>query len=217
MSRHSQTQENLLGSLLHQYFLIINVYGGPCSGKTTLVEALKDYYNLPIVDAGKIFRQLLQSKSKVRIDQGSMAFTSDFARYVLPEMATCLINKQGFLSTGNARTVEEVKMVFDLLRNLEQPYVYVAVRLQVDPAEVKRRQKQRLLETPTKLIRPDDDPERFPHRLDTYHRELTPVYSFYQKKGCLLELDGNPSATTVLKNAIELLDKHIAQVVRSSA
>lgn len=59
--------------------------------------------------------------------------------------------------------------------------------------------------------RADDTPEKFEDRLETFNKETRPLVDYYQPKGLLSVVDGNPEPEEVTEEIFEILDEEFPE------
>lgn len=149
------------------------------SGKSTQAKLLAEYWKVPIISTGEIFRKL----SEENFGFGQMIRTILHEGRLVDDQTTCKVVKerlsqsdcqQGFVIDGYPRNLEQLK-IFD-------PNFDKAFYLEVSEEEVIRRLMAR--------GREDDTEELIRRRLDLYYKQTQPLLDYYKSKGILVEVDG---------------------------
>lgn len=60
--------------------------------------------------------------------------------------------------------------------------------------------------TASRVLRVDDDPQTWQHRLDVYDNEVGPLLDHYRGAGMLRRVDGNGSVDEVAARVLRTLD-----------
>ena len=96
--------------------------------------------------------------------------------------------KLGWVLDGFPRNVSQARGLDQLLSILSQPHPKV-VYFDVDT--------NILVERLLRRGRKDDNEETIRRRLEVYQSETTPLIDFYQRRKCLISIDGNQSESEV--------------------
>lgn len=216
--------------------LILNIIGPPGSGKGTQSEAIVKKYGVSRISPGDLIRELraqdtpLGQRVKVNYDKGIPQpddIVIDAIKKKLPSMDI----KKGILfdpllSIGQTQAVEK------MMNDLGMPDLW-AIYLEISPETVIKRVSGRLIcfECATiylpdnssayknricskcggKLIqRTDDNPEVVRKRIEEYKSRMADLKNYYQEKGRLIEINGEPS----IEKISEEIFKKIEEIVR---
>jgi len=211
----------------------IILMGAPGSGKGTQADILKEYFNIPHISTGEIFRENIKNgtelgkKAKKFIDEGKL----------VPDELTCdlvfnrLKNhdcKRGFILDGFPRTINQA-VILDQYTLKEGMEIDKVVNIHVPDEVVIRRLSGRRVcsgcsksyhivyekpqvegicdECGSQLIqRKDDTAETIKARLITYHDSSEQVIGFYQEKGMLAVVQGDNDSEEVFKDILRALE-----------
>ena len=193
------------------------LFGPPGAGKGTRAKRLVAERNMVQFSTGDMLRAAKASGS----DLGrQVAEIMDKGHLVSDEIVIALIEerldekdgKGGAIFDGFPRTVAQAEALDALLARRGQK-IDTVVRLVVDEAALMSRIAKRWGEE----HRPDDDPEAFKIRVDAYVRQTRPLIPFYQRHGCLVEIDGEQSVQEVAANIDRVLDACAAGKAASTA
>jgi len=198
--------------------------GLPGSGKGTQAEKLSEYYGIPKITTGDIYREIAKENSefgkkiKEILDRGEIV-PDEITNEIIGERIKAL---KGWVLDGYPRTMKQVEF-------LEANYPdYVAILINVKKEELVKRLSARricpnckavynLLSNPpkkdeicdkcgSKLVQRDDDkPEIVRKRIEVQEKELKRIAEFYKKKGKLITVDGNKSIEEVFKDIVARL------------
>jgi len=207
----------------------IVMLGPPGSGKGTQAKFLSKELNIPTISTGEIFRSEMQAgtelgnKVKERMEAGILIddeMTNEIVRKRLAKEDV----KGGYILDGYPRTMPQV----EFLEELDN----ITLSLNIDSSDevITERMASRrmckecganfnILFKPTKeegvcdkcggelYIREDAKPEAIKERIATYHNLINPILEYYNKKGVLININGEPSIEEVwqeVKNKLEL-------------
>ena len=193
------------------------IMGAPGAGKGTQATLIKEFYNIPHISTGDMFRQAMASGSdlgvlaKSYIDKGNLVpddVTIGIVRDRLKEK-DC---KKGFLLDGFPRTIDQAIALDKILAELNvklDGVINIAVE---DSALIARISGRRICpncgasfhvvvckpkvdgicdECGHELIQRDDDKEEtLKVRLENYYKKTEPVLSYYEKQGLVKNIWG---------------------------
>ena len=202
--------------------------GAPGAGKGTQAEILSRTLSIPTISTGNILRAAMKNgtpvglKAKEYVESGKLV-PDDVIIGVVQERLAEPDCANGYILDGMPRTIPQAEA-------LEQCGIDIdcALSLEVsDEVIVKRMSGRRtckncsatfhIVSNPPQVegkcdfcggelgIRKDDAPETVKARLDTYHKETEPLKDFYQQRGKLKVVEGQPTieeTTAVIKKAL---------------
>ena len=210
------------------------IMGRPGAGKGTQAANIKDYYKIPHISTGDMFRAAIKNQTELGLlaksymDKGGLVpdeVTIGLVRERLAE-ADC---KNGFLLDGFPRTVAQAEALDEIL---SANGIKLDAVLDVNvPAEklIRRMVGRRVCKTcgatfhvefnapkvegicdncGAKLIqRPDDTEETAVNRLAVYDQNTAPLLDFYAKKNLLKTVNGDQPLDKVFDDIKEVLGK----------
>jgi adenylate kinase len=203
--------------------------GAPGSGKGTQAERLSQATGLVHIASGDLFRQAeregteLGKLAKSYMEKGLLVPDEVTIRMTLERIAE---SSQGFILDGFPRTMEQAQALDIALAEVPIDKV---IYIKVPQEELLRRLSERWIcrqcETPYNLVssppkvagkcdlcggelyqRPDDNKETVQKRLEVYFAQTTPLISYYQQRGKLVEIDGEKTIKEVSKQLRALLN-----------
>lgn len=215
------------------YPLILNIIGPPGSGKGTQSNAIMKQYGVNRISPGDLIRELraqetlLGRKVKTNYDKG-IPQPDDIMIEVLKNKLLSLDIKKGLLFDPllSIRQTEEMEKI---LKHLGMPDLY-AIYLHVSPETVIKRVSDRLICSECATIylpsdgeaylskkcdkcrgqliqRPDDKPEIIARRIQEYESRLKDLKKYYQEKGRLIVIDGEPSIEEISQDIFNQIDE----------
>ncbi|MBA2523205.1 MAG: adenylate kinase [Solirubrobacterales bacterium] len=211
----------------------IVLVGAPGAGKGTQAKALAQYYGIPHISTGDIFRASQAAKTELGLraqhymDAGELVpdeITVGIMRERLAEPDTA----PGFILDGFPRTLPQAESLNAMLAELGTP-LDVVLELQVDDDEVVRRLSGRRTcrscghiwhidfdppATPDvcdlcggELFQRDDDmPETILRRLEVYVEQTEPLVGFYTSAGALRSVCASGAVDEITKLAVDALE-----------
>ena len=195
--------------------------GPPGAGKGTIAKLAKEFYGIPHISTGDLFRENIKNETALGLQVKSIlasgglvpdSVTIEMVRNRLAE-PDC---EKGFILDGFPRTIPQA----DALAGMTELDAVVDFQLSRDEV-VKRLSGRRLCpstgrsyhiiynppkvegkddETGEDLIqRPDDREEAIVHRLEVYDEQTAPLIDYYKKKGLLRDVDASAKPSEVFE------------------
>ena len=203
--------------------------GAPGAGKGTQAEILSREYNIPTISTGNILRAAMKNgtpvglKAKAFVEAGQLV-PDEVIIGIIEERLAQSDCANGYILDGVPRTIpqaeamEEKGIEVDCALSIE-----VADQTIIDRMSGRRTCKNcsqtfHVLFNPPKQegvcdfcggelsIRKDDAPETVKNRLDVYHKETEPLKAFYEQRGKLISVEGQPTieaTTAAIRKALE--------------
>ena len=207
--------------------------GAPGSGKGTYAVELKEYYGIPHISTGEIFRKEIASKSELGIlansyiEKGQLCpddVTNEIVKKRLIE-PDCV---KGFILDGFPRTIPQAKFLDELLPIIGKRLEAV-IDLEITDDEVIRRIVNRrscpkcregynlITKKPLRdglcdhcnvpLVQRDDDTEEtVKKRLKVYYNETEPLIKYYTDSGFMLKINSEQPIDKVVKDIVIALE-----------
>lgn len=171
--------------------------GPPGAGKGTQAVRLAEYYGVPAISTGDIFRSNV--KNETELGKQAKAYM-DAGDNVPDSLTNALIRdrlaepdaSEGFLLDGYPRTTDQVRELDDYLAGHGQS-LDVVIELVADPDVVVERLRRRAVEQG----RADDDESVVRHRLEVYREQTEPLVHVYRDRGLLSAVDALGSVDEV--------------------
>ena len=210
----------------------ILIMGRPGAGKGTQAANIKEYYHIPHISTGDIFRANIKEgtelgkKAKEYMDQGLL---------VPDELTTNLVTdrvqqpdcEKGYVLDGFPRTIPQAESLDAALAKMGQKVDY-AINVEVPDENIINRMSGRracvgcgatyhIVYAPTKeegvcdkcggslILRDDDKPETVLKRLGVYHEQTQPLIDYYNQAGILKEVDGTIDINDVFAEIVKIL------------
>lgn len=210
------------------------IMGRPGAGKGTQAANIKEYFGIPHISTGDMFRAAMKEGTEL----GKLAQSYMSQGALVPDEVTIGIVKErlqkddckkGFLLDGFPRTVSQAEALADFM--LEQGISLDAVLdVNVDSSIlIKRIVGRRICKTcgatyhiefnkpqkdgicdncGTALIqRPDDTIETAGSRLDVYDKQTAPLIAYYEKQNLLKTVNGDQELNKVFEDIKNVLAK----------
>ncbi|MDF5710243.1 MAG: nucleoside monophosphate kinase [Nostoc sp. S4] len=200
------------------------ILGGSGSGKSTQAQRLCRYFDIPLISTGEILRQAISGDKPLpnfqwlqadpRTYLSVFASLSELGYHARPyvetgelvpdEMIVELIRirlrqpdiNYTWVLEGYPRTAYQAEELDCLLNDLGQKLDW-AIYLQVPEAVMVSRSLGRSL--------PDDQPEIVQRRVELFYDRTIPILEYYDRRRCLLTVNGDQSPEMVLQNILTLL------------
>ncbi|MBM7557813.1 adenylate kinase [Halanaerobacter jeridensis] len=206
--------------------------GPPGAGKGTQAARLENYYSIPHISTGDIFRKAIKNetelgqKAKQYLDQGKLV-PDEVTNGIVKERLAQSDCKDGFILDGFPRTVNQAEALSQILNDLDYE-LDAAVNIKVNDDEVVKRLSGRRIcddcgatyhvdfnppqeegvcdQCGGELYQRDDDtPDTIKERLEVYYDKTAAVVDYYKDRGSLLKIDGEQSLDEVFADLKENL------------
>ncbi|MDE6660734.1 MAG: adenylate kinase [Anaeroplasmataceae bacterium] len=203
------------------------IMGRPGAGKGTQAANIKEYYHIPHISTGDMFRAAIKNQTKLGLtakeymDKGALV-PDKVTIGIVQERLLEDDCKNGFLLDGFPRTIAQAESLESFLK---QNGIVLDAVLDVDvPAEilVRRMVGRRVCKgcgatfhvefnapkqegicdvCGTKLIQRNDDTlETAENRLNVYDKQTAPLLQFYKERNLLKTVDGNQALDKVFED-----------------
>ena len=210
------------------------IMGRPGAGKDTQAVNIREFYEIPHISTGDMFREAIKEGTKLGLlaksymDQGGLV-PDEVTIGIVKERLLKDDAKKGFLLDGFPRTISQAEALDDFLN--EQGIKLDAV-LNVDvPAEklIRRMVGRRVCKTcgatyhvefnppkkdgicdncgATLIQRADDTEATAKNRLEVYDRNTAPLLNYYEKQNILKVVNGDKPLDEVFESIKESLKK----------
>ncbi len=210
------------------------IMGRPGAGKGTQAVNIREFYEIPHISTGDMFREAIKEGTKLGLlaksymDQGGLV-PDEVTIGIVKERLLKDDAKKGFLLDGFPRTISQAEALDDFLN--EQGIKLDAV-LNVDvPAEklIRRMVGRRVCKTcgatyhvefnppkkdgicdncgATLIQRADDTEATAKNRLEVYDRNTAPLLDYYEKQNILKVVNGDKPLDEVFESIKESLKK----------
>lgn len=208
----------------------IVLMGPPGAGKGTHAKWMEEFYKVPHISTGDMFRAAMASGSELGnkikdvINRGDLV-SDELTCLLVKERLLQSDCKEGYLLDGFPRTIAQAVALNNMGESIKPTHV-VDIACQ-DEVLIERIAGRRVCPScgasfniktmrpkvegvcdycGTSLIqRKDDNIESLKVRLDNYYKSTEPLLNFYQEEGLLLSFDGTKDQTTLKEEIISLL------------
>jgi adenylate kinase len=180
--------------------------GPPGAGKGTQASLLAEYFGVPAISTGDIFRANVKNATPLGVEaKGFM----DRGEYVPDSLTNALVKdrisqadaKKGFLLDGYPRTIDQVHQLDGFLDEMGKK-LDVVVQLTADTEELIRR----LLQRAEEQGRADDTPEVIRRRQEVYEEQTAPLIDVYVSRSLVAKINGLGEINEVTGRIIEALE-----------
>ena len=185
------------------------IMGAPGSGKGTCAVELKNYYSIPHISTGDIFRKAISKKTPMGllaqsyIDQGQLV-PDEITNQIVKERLSEDDCQKGFLLDGFPRNLNQAKALSNILNELN---------IKLDAAiKCGRGYNIKSLKPKVEGIcdycggdlyqRKDDTKETIEERLVVYNNKTKPIITYYESLGILVPVNSNQEPSKVIDEII---------------
>lgn len=195
--------------------------GPPGAGKGTIATVAKDFFDIPHISTGDLFRYNIKNETELGKEVKAILASGE----LVPDSVTIKMvedrftqddTKNGFILDGFPRTIAQA----DALSQIKE--IDAVVNFVLDRESIIKRLSGRRMckstgriyhilynppkvegiddETGEALIQRDDDKEdAILNRLDVYQAQTEPLIEYYREKGLLVDIDASKDATQVFE------------------
>ena len=209
------------------------IMGAPGAGKGTYAEGICEYFGIPHISTGDIFRQAMQEETpmgllaKSYIDKGHLV-PDEVTNKIVKERLLKADCADGFLLDGYPRTTEQADCLEQMLQEMNLKLDVVINLVVSDELIVSRIVNRRLCPTCGKgynlltlkpkqegicdtcgtplYQRKDDNEETIKSRLNVYNEQTKPLIEYYTNKGLIRNLNGEGRADVATKYILSQLE-----------
>jgi adenylate kinase len=177
--------------------------GLPGAGKSTQAAIIAEEQGIPQISTGQILVKAIAQKTALGIQAQSYLEAGKLVPDILimtliQERLTQLDAQKGWILDGFPRNLAQAEAFDQLLETINQSCLQL-FNFHVDTETLIERMLQR---------RPQEDNQAaILHRLEAYHEKTTPLINYYQKRGCLININGNLPVARVTQSIQEVLFK----------
>ena len=180
--------------------------GPPGAGKGTQASLLAEYFGVPAISTGDIFRENVKNETELGVQaKGFM----DRGEYVPDSLTNALVKdrlaqpdaQRGFLLDGYPRTIDQVHQLDGFLDDMKKR-LDVVVQLTADIDELVRRLSKRAQDQG----RTDDTPEVFRLRQEISEEQTSPLIDVYVSRSLVAKINGLGDINEVTGRIIEALE-----------
>lgn len=210
----------------------IVLLGAPGAGKGTQAISISNYYRIPHISTGDIFRKNISQgtplgeTAKSYMDKGQLV-PDQLTLELIADRLTSADCKNGYLLDGYPRTVAQAEFLEKLLQG-QGAKLDCALLIDVPAQAILKRMTGRrvcascgasyhLTNNPPAragvcdicgnglIQRPDDREETLKERLDIYDAQTKPLIEFYGARGILKAVDGTKAINRIFNDIVALL------------
>lgn len=210
----------------------IMLFGAPGAGKGTQAKFIIDRYGIPQISTGDILRAAIANgtamglEAKKYMDEGKLVPDSTIIGIIKDRLSEedC---KKGFILDGFPRTLAQAEALEVLLKDMGIKLDKVISLNVPDKFIVERITGRRVCEScgasfhvtfnPPKvegkcdycggnlITRKDDTKETVEKRLEAYHSQTAPLFTFYKDRDVMVEIDGTKNIDEITKEIFTIL------------
>lgn len=171
------------------------------AGKSTQGNLLADYYGVPYLSSGHIFRSIAREKNALgryikEVMSAGMLIPDEKTTEIVMDYLNRDEYQKGYILDGFPRTVPQAK---DFQNGLE-----AVVHLNISDKEALWRIAGRIIDG--QEIRDDETLPAIRRRIEQFHEHTEPVIEYYRQKGLLEEIDGEKGVQEIFNEIVRRLD-----------
>jgi adenylate kinase len=217
------------GFILKGDFMNLVFLGPPGAGKGTIAAIAKEFYDIPHISTGDLFRYNIKNDTELGKEVKAILASGD----LVPDSVTIKMvedrftnddAKKGFILDGFPRTIFQADALKEMIE-LDAVINFILDREEI----IKRLSGRRMCkstgkiyhiiysppkvegiddETGEALIQRDDDKEdAILNRLEVYAAQTEPLIDYYREKGLIVDIDASASSDVVFEQIKKALVK----------
>jgi adenylate kinase len=177
--------------------LNVLLLGPQGSGKGTQANRISADYGIPHIASGEILRAEMQAGTELGhrvqdvVDRGDLVSDDLMIELIRARLAQADTDG-GFVLDGFPRTTVQAEALDQMFGDIGRSFSVVFALQIPDDVAVERLLRRAEIEGRT-----DDTLEAIQRRLDTYHRETSPLVEYYRVRGNLIPVHGERSENEV--------------------
>lgn len=209
------------------------ILGPSGSGKGTQAELLARKFNLKMLDGGEYLRKLMAAKASeseriaAKYNHGKLSPTDIVKKWIKEQIFSRPISR-GIIFSGQPRMISEAKLTLKWFLESGRG-IPMVIFLKVSTREVLKRLKKRYVCSKCRqnyvlnslsekyckacggeiIKRVDDTPKSIRNRLAYFHKQVAKTLEFFEKKGILIEVNGEQSVEEAHKEIVRKIEKFI--------
>ncbi|MEM7741914.1 MAG: adenylate kinase [Pseudomonadota bacterium] len=176
--------------------MIVIFLGPPGAGKGTQAKMIASKHGIPQLSTGDMLRAAVTAgtelglKCKAIMDAGDLV-SDEIVAGIIGDRVDEDDCKDGFLLDGFPRTVQQARLLDEILTAKDRP-IDVVLELRVNDNELINRLNSRIADTIAAggEVRADDNEETFRKRLGVYNEQTAPLVPFYMTRDLVKPIDG---------------------------
>jgi len=180
------------------------IFGPPGAGKGTQAQFISNYFNIPHISTGDLFRENIRNDTPLGIEAKRY---SDAGELVPDSVTNAMVKErlaqddtaEGFLLDGYPRTPDQAEALGTFLP--DDTSIDAVINMIVPMEE--------LIERLGKRGRVDDSSETIRRRLVIYHETTEPLAEYYREKGLLLDIQGVGEIDDITKQIIMAVEHRV--------
>ena len=205
--------------------MVYIITGGPATGKGTRSDILAKALDIAHISTGEILREVAKTNKDIKdkLSKGEL-ISDEIITGLLRERLSKDDCKNGFILDGYPRTLNQIYLLNDLLKDLGRKIDKVIELTAPDDLVFKRILERKSCEKcgkmygidfPSKVenvcddcggtlvVRTDDTKETLKARIDTYNKNSKEILDYYRNVGLLKTVDSSAHPEEIVKQATE--------------
>jgi adenylate kinase len=179
----------------------------PGAGKGTQATKLASHYGIAHLSSGELLRAEVAHDTKVGrvaadyLSRGDLV-PDELIFELLSAPLSEAVRNGGYVLDGFPRTLRQAEMAYSMAKGIEGVELQAVIHLRVGRDELRTRLRARA----GREGRTDDDETRIAHRFDVFETETEPLLGFYERRGILIDINGEGSVDVVFGEIVSSVD-----------
>ncbi len=180
----------------------------PGAGKGTQATKLADRYRIAHLSSGELLRAEVTNGTEVGqvaadyLRRGDLVPDELVFEMLLTQVLEA-VRRGGYVLDGFPRTLHQAEVAYAVAQEIEEVELQAVVYLQVGHDELRERLRVRA----AREGRTDDDEVAIAHRFEVFETETEPLLDFYERRGILIEINGDQPVGDVFRDITNAVDR----------
>jgi adenylate kinase len=183
----------------------------PGAGKGTQATKLASHYRITHISSGELLRAEVTGDTRIGkiaadfLSRGDLV-PDDLVFELLSAPVQQAVRSGGYVLDGFPRTLRQAEKAYAMVKQFENIELQAVIHLRVSRHELRTRIRARA----GRENRTDDDEIQMTHRFEVFDTETEPLLGFYERRGILVDIDGERPVEVVFGDIVRSVDSLIA-------
>jgi adenylate kinase len=180
----------------------------PGAGKGTQAAKLAQHYGIAHLSSGSLLRDEVTRHTRIgravadHLERGDLV-PDELIFEMLWDRVVSAARAGGYILDGFPRTLAQAEKAYTLAQGVEGITLQAVVYLRVNREELEKRLRARA----AREGRSDDTDTAIAHRFEVFEIQTQPLLAFYDKRGILIEVNGEQPVEDVFADMIAAIER----------